>query len=79
MRILAKDITRHSLQEPAIRDQTSHDTSDSQSCLFRVSGIIGTYVILERHVLKILYAYTIGGTNVEIQYMTSVLSVIHVR
>ena len=43
------------------------------------SGTIGTCVILERPVLKILYTYTIGGTNLEIQYMMSVLSVQHVR
>ena len=37
MRVPAKDIARHFHQEPVIRDQISHDTSDSQSCLFRVS------------------------------------------
>ena len=40
---------------------------------------IGTCVILDKHVLKTPYVYTIGGTNLEIEYMTSVLSVIHVR
>ena len=32
-----------------------------------------------RHVLKILNAYATGGTNLEIQYMTSVLSVIRLH
>jgi len=39
MRTPVKDIARHSLQEPVIRDQTRHDTSDSQSCLFRVTPL----------------------------------------
>ena len=38
MRTPVKDIVRHSLQEPVIRDQTRHYTSDSQSCLFRVKS-----------------------------------------